>query len=69
MNTKSYILRINTLLYCSITELIPGGIIIIIALTFFASGIGKLLYPACALNALVITFGDSYDVYLTFVNC
>jgi len=37
-------------------------IIAILALIFFASGIGKLLEPEGAVNALVMTFGVSNDV-------
>jgi len=36
-------------------------VIAVFALTFFASGIGKLLEPAGAVNALVMTFGVPYD--------
>jgi len=37
-------------------------IVYILAFIFFASGIGKLLEPAGAVNALVMSFGISYDL-------
>ena len=43
------------------SEIYSGFVVYILSLTFLASGIGKLLEPAGAVNALVITFGISYD--------
>jgi len=46
----------------SLRKYIANTIVVILALIFFSSGIGKLLEPAGAENALVMSFGISYDV-------